>query len=78
VVLVKGEILLEKSLSELRGKCAYIIETESVSGKISRRAENDSQLWNILDEIKKDGQRIIRIQSGIAEQLEQFYKEDEK
>lgn len=76
MVLNQGEILLEKSLSQLREKSVYKIETEEASGKTTYRVENAGELWQRLDAVKADGGRIIKVQSGIAEQLEEFYKED--
>ncbi len=76
MVLVKGEILLEKSLSELREKCSYKIETENKTGKTVYTAANEPELWKIMEKTKSDGSKIIRVQSGIAEQLEQFYREE--
>lgn len=73
LVLVKGEILLEKSLSELREKCSYKIEWEKGDEKQSIKVENEAALWDFMEDARTQGKRIIRVQSGIAEQLEQYY-----
>ncbi|MCP5054934.1 MAG: ABC transporter ATP-binding protein [bacterium] len=73
MVLNRGEIMLEKSLSQLREKCTYHIEMENDSGKTSQWVENADSLWQKLREAKENGMRIIKIQSGIARQLEKYY-----
>lgn len=73
LVLNKGEIQLEKSLSELRRKGSYTIEVETRKGKKVLDAENTTALWQRLEEIKKENLGIIKIQSGISRQLEKYY-----
>jgi hypothetical protein len=73
---VKGEILMQKSLTELRQNSSYIIETETGEGKSIYKAENTTTFWEYMENAKKENRRIIRVQSGIAEQLEQFYNEE--
>lgn len=73
LVLDKGEILLEKSLSELREKCSYKIEWEKGDEKQAIKVENEAALWDFMEDARTQGKRIIRVQSGIAEQLEQYY-----
>lgn len=74
LVLNKGEIQLEKSLSELRRNGSYTIETETENGKQVYDAENDDALWQRLEEIKTRNLRVIKIQSGISRQLEKYYE----
>lgn len=74
LVLNKGEIQLEKSLSELRRNGSYTIETETENGKQVYDAENDDALWQRLEEIKTKNLRVIKIQSGISRQLEKYYE----
>jgi ABC-type multidrug transport system ATPase subunit len=78
MVLNKGEILLEKSLSQLREKSNFKIEIENETGKSTYTAKDSSKLWEILEECKKKDKKIIKVQSGIAQQLEEFYKKDEE
>jgi ABC-2 type transport system ATP-binding protein len=74
MVLNNGTIMLEKSLSQLREKSTYKIEMESQKGKVSVTAQNQQQLWQHLEDARQKEMRIIKIQSGIAEQLEEYYK----
>lgn len=74
LVLNKGEIQLEKSLSELRRKGSYTIEAEMENKKKIYDAEDDAVLWRRLEEIKAKNMRIIKIQSGISRQLEKYYE----
>lgn len=76
MVLNRGEILLEKSLTQLREKSSYKIETEDANGRTTYRVDSAGELWRQLDTVKDGGGRIIKVQSGIAEQLEHYYKED--
>ncbi len=73
LVLNHGEILLEKSLSQLREKSRYTIDVEEQGEKKTFNAENDKELWNKLEEFRRQNLRIIRVQSGIARQLETYY-----
>lgn len=77
MVLNKGSIMLEKSLSQLREKSTFKIEVESEDGKTAYWAENATALWQRLEEVKNSGLRIIKVQSGIAQQLEDYY-DDQK
>ncbi|MCP5102386.1 MAG: ABC transporter ATP-binding protein [bacterium] len=74
MVLTNGEIQLEKSLAHLRQKSSYKIEVESGGEKTVFDAEDDSQLWEKLAEIKQQNVKIIKIQSGISRQLEKYYE----
>jgi len=76
LVLVKGKILLQKSLNELRANSSFLIETESNEGKSIYKAENSTAFWEHMYKIRKESNRIIRVQSGITEQLEQYYREE--
>ena len=78
MVLNKGKILLEKSLSQLREKSSYKIEIEEDTGKTVQRAESPSKLWALLEKFKTKNSRIIKIQSGIADQLAEYYQEVDK
>ncbi len=73
MVLNHGEIQLEKELSELRENSSYKIEVEVDNHKETYNAENNAQLWEKLDSIRANNQKIIKIQSGIASQLEKYY-----
>lgn len=74
IVLNKGEILLEKSLSDLRQKSTYKIEVEKENQKTGYHVEGDQELWKKLEEIKSQNLKIIKIQSGISRQLEKYYE----
>ncbi|MGE5343049.1 MAG: ABC transporter ATP-binding protein [Candidatus Omnitrophota bacterium] len=73
MVLVKGEIRMRKTLSELREKSSYHVEAEN-HGRKFRHTVDGPQLWECLGEIRENGLRLVRVQSGIAEHLEQYYK----
>ncbi|MCP4157669.1 MAG: ABC transporter ATP-binding protein [bacterium] len=73
MVLNHGEIQLEKTLSQLRENSSYKIEVEIDNHKEIHNVENNSQLWEKLDSIRASNQKIIKIQSGIASQLEKYY-----
>jgi ABC-2 type transport system ATP-binding protein len=74
LVLNHGSIMLEKSLSQLREKSTYKIEAETNKGKTLFTANDPTQLWQQLEKVKQAGMRIIKVQSGIAEQLENYYE----
>ncbi|MCP4219986.1 MAG: ABC transporter ATP-binding protein [bacterium] len=74
LVLKQGEIQLQKELSKLRLNCRYKIEAETDDKKWTEEAENEADLWNTLETIKSEKGRIIKIQSGIARQLEKYYE----
>ncbi len=77
IVLTHGQIQLQKSLSELRRHSTYKIETEGqIEDGIHKQtleAQDETALWQHLDHIKTKNQKIIKIQSGIAGQLEKYY-----
>lgn len=75
MVLNKGEILLEKSLPELREKSTYKIDVQTEEGKVVLWAENAAQLWERLEHARTNNMGIIRVQSGIARQLEDYYED---
>jgi ABC-2 type transport system ATP-binding protein len=77
MVLNGGEILLEKSLRQLRRNSSYRIELEGETGKQVVTAENAEGLWQILEQAKDGGVRIVKVQSGIARQLEEYYRDIE-
>jgi ABC-2 type transport system ATP-binding protein len=77
MVLNNGKIMLEENISKLRENCSYNIEMENDTGKTSEWVENTAALWNLLEKAKKDGRRIVKIQSGIARQLEKYYNKNE-
>ena len=74
MVLNKGKIMLEKSLSQLREKSTYLIEAENESGKTQLTADNPADLWLKLEQLKEQNMRVVKVQSGIAQQLEHFYE----
>jgi ABC-2 type transport system ATP-binding protein len=74
LVLSNGEIQLEKSLSQLREKSSYRIEVEKGNEKEIITAEDDTALWQRLEDIKKKNVKIVKIQSGISRQLEKYYE----
>jgi ABC-2 type transport system ATP-binding protein len=74
LVLSNGEIQLEKSLSQLREKSSYRIEVEKGNEKEIITAEDDTALWQRLEDIKKKNLKIVKIQSGISRQLEKYYE----
>lgn len=74
LVLSNGEIQLEKSLSQLREKSSYRIEVENENDKEIFTAEDDTALWQRLEDIKKKNLKIVKIQSGISRQLEKYYE----
>jgi len=76
IVLKNGGIRLERSIEQLREKSTYKIETIENHGKNTYKAENLPALWKKLEEFKNSGIRIVKVQSGIAEQLEIFYNEE--
>jgi len=81
MVLNHGEILLEKSLRELRAHGTYKIEVEGKAegehekGKQVFAVTDGGELWAKLEEIRRTGMQLIKVQSGIGEQLESYYKE---
>lgn len=75
MVLNKGEILLEKSLSQLREKSTYKIEVQTGDGKAVLWAEHAAGLWEQLEQARANQYGIIRVQSGIARQLEDYYED---
>lgn len=76
LVINQGKILMEKSLTELRKKSSYKIERETAEGKHTLLAQNQEELWDILKTTREQNGSILRIQSGIAEQLEIFFNEE--
>lgn len=74
MVLTHGQIRLEKSLSQLREKSDFTIETEEDNKKKIYHIENHAELWAKLEDLKKNGRGIIKVQSGIARQLESYYE----
>jgi ABC-2 type transport system ATP-binding protein len=77
MVIANGQILLEKSLAQLREKSRFKIETEDQNGKTTSRAGDAAELWDLLEAVKRRGTTLIKVQSDIAEQLEAFYSEDQ-
>jgi ABC-2 type transport system ATP-binding protein len=78
MVLNRGEILLEKSLSQLREKSIYKIEVEDIEnpeGKTLLPADSPAELWRQLEHARTHNMRIIKVQSGIARQLEHYYED---
>lgn len=73
MVLNHGEIQLEKSLSLLRQKSSFKIEVDEEGRKKVYHVEDDKHLWETLADIKKKNLKVIKIQSGIAGQLEKYY-----
>lgn len=73
IVLNKGEIKLEKSISTLRERSSFKIEVEENNRKQTYHVTNDTAMWEKLREIQGKKQTIIKIQSGIAGQLEKYY-----
>jgi ABC-type multidrug transport system ATPase subunit len=73
MVLNHGEIQLEKSLSVLRQKSSFRIEVDEEGQRKVYHVEDDKHLWETLADIKKKNLKVIKIQSGIAGQLEKYY-----
>lgn len=73
LVLNKGQIRLERSLSSLRENCNYKIQVEIGTKKRMYDVEGDKQFWGVLDEIRIKEQKILKIQSGISRDLEKYY-----
>jgi len=76
MVLKEGEILLEKSLAQLRLGSRFLIQAENREGKFSQVAKDTEELWRMLENIRNKGMRIIKVQSGIADHLELFYGQE--
>lgn len=74
MVLNHGEIKLERKIADLREKSTYKIEVESADGKETLHAADRADLWNVLEKAKEQDKHIVRVQSGIADQLETFYR----
>lgn len=73
VLVNQGEIRLEESMNDLRGEGSFLVELWDKGERKRLRVESEAELWRALDEMRGNGSRIIRVQSGVPQRLESYY-----
>jgi ABC-2 type transport system ATP-binding protein len=74
VVLNGGQIVFRESIARLRSRCQVRIDAEGDGQQKTYRANNEKEMWEVLDEIRIRGLKPVRFQSGIPAFLEKYYE----